>query len=157
VAGHEDVILGGVGLAKSAPEWLLRNLLFHFIGALGTPCLSVRYESLLARPVAEVGRIVAFSGSAGRGDEIKGLTDTEYESKLWHTVGGNRIRFLRGRIQLRVDEEWRTRMKRRDRLLVSIMTFPLLVKYGYVGYFGRDRGGRDRGDARSRDGLRAGS
>jgi hypothetical protein len=34
-------------------------------------------------------------------------------------------------MQLRLDEEWRTRMPGRDRLLVSVAAAPLLHHFGY--------------------------
>ena len=137
VRGHEGIALGGVAPTRSGPEWLIRNLLFHFIGALGTPRILVRYESLTADPVAEIRRVLEFSGKATASSELAGVTDTDYEAKVFHTVGGNRIRFLRGRVPFRIDDAWRTQMRLRDRLLVTMMTFPLLLKYGYIGPFNR--------------------
>jgi hypothetical protein len=135
IPGKEHLSLGGIPLLKSAPEWMLRNLLFHSIRSMSTPCLFVQYESLLAKPSFEISRILAFAGNSNPSAQIEGLTDTKYESKLQHTVGGNRIRFLRGPVQLRLDESWKRDMRRRDRFLVTLITFPLLVKYGYVGLF----------------------
>ena len=44
----------------------------------------------------------------------------------------NAYRFQRGTISLTVDEEWKTRLKPAHRRLVSIFTFPLLLRYGYL-------------------------
>ena len=126
VQGHEGTPLGGVAPARSSPEWLVRNLLVHFIEALGTPRILVRYESLIANPVTEIQRILEFGGRVTASAELEGVTDSDYEAKVFHTAGGSRIRFLRGRdrIPFRLDEAWRTKMRPRDRLLVSMMTFP---------------------------------
>jgi hypothetical protein len=36
-------------------------------------------------------------------------------------------------VPLRVDEEWRGRLRRRHRLLTLASTWPLLLRYGYLG------------------------
>jgi len=51
----------------------------------------------------------------------------------FHTLGGNRVRFERGRINLRADNEWRSKMTFSQKLIVGALTFPLLVAYGYIG------------------------
>jgi hypothetical protein len=137
VRGYEGTVSGGVAPAKSGAEWLIRNLLIHFIEASGTPCLLMRYESLIAKPVTEIQRVLDFGGQSTASAEVAGMTDSDYEAKMFHTVGGNRIRFLRGRVPFRLDNAWRTQLSSRDRLLVSMMTLPLLMKYGYVGPFNR--------------------
>jgi len=50
-----------------------------------------------------------------------------------HTVAGNTDRFLTGPIELAVDDEWKTRLRRRDHRLVTALTWPLLLRYGYLG------------------------
>lgn len=48
-----------------------------------------------------------------------------------HTVAGNPNRFRSGLVQLRPDDEWASRMRPRDRALATLLTLPLLVRYGY--------------------------
>jgi len=55
-----------------------------------------------------------------------------------HALAGNPMRFERGRVPLRLDEEWRGKMRRRHRLLTAGSTWPLLLRYGYLR--GRHRG-----------------
>ena len=137
VQGLEGTPLGGVAPSRSGPEWLIRNLLVHLIAASGTPRILVRYESLIEKPRAEIQRILEYGGNLTSSLEVQGVTDDDYEAKVLHQAGGNRSRFTRGRVQFRLDEAWRTKMTRRDRLLVSAVTFPLLVKYGYIRAFKR--------------------
>ena len=42
-----------------------------------------------------------------------------------HTVAGNPDRLRRGEVVLRLDDEWRERMSRRDRAMVGAMTAPV--------------------------------
>jgi D-aminopeptidase len=50
---------------------------------------------------------------------------------LSHTVSGNPNRFETGAIELRPDHEWISNMSPRDRALVTVLTSPLLYRYGY--------------------------
>ncbi len=50
-----------------------------------------------------------------------------------HAVAGNPMRFRQGDIELRLDDEWRSRMPRRDRAVTAAITWPLRLAYGYGG------------------------
>ena len=68
--------------------------------------------------------------------EVSGRSLTnegELELDTDHTVAGNVVRFKRGSIELRLDEEWKRSMKPSDARLVTALTWPLLLKYGYLG------------------------
>jgi hypothetical protein len=52
----------------------------------------------------------------------------ELELDTKHTVSGNSMRFRRGNIQLRLDEEWKRSMKTSDTRLVTALTWPLLLR-----------------------------
>ena len=42
------------------------------------------------------------------------------------------MRVQQGEIDLRPDLDWQHKMKARDELLVRLMTWPLLRRYGYI-------------------------
>jgi uncharacterized protein YndB with AHSA1/START domain len=48
-------------------------------------------------------------------------------------VSGNPSRFKTGNIDLRPDEEWKVKMRGADKNVVTALTAPLLLKYGYLG------------------------
>ena len=50
-----------------------------------------------------------------------------------HGVAGSRTRFTEGRIELRLDDAWRSRLAQGPRRVVTAVTLPQLVGYGYVG------------------------
>ena len=54
-----------------------------------------------------------------------------------HALAGNPMRFERGRVPLKLDEEWRGKMRRRHRLLTAGSTWPLLLRYGYLRHHDR--------------------
>lgn len=47
-----------------------------------------------------------------------------------HAVAGNPIRFKKGKIEIRLDEEWKQRMPAHKRIAVTALTWPLLLRYG---------------------------
>jgi hypothetical protein len=114
---------------RSALEWDVKNGLLHYLGRVGVRRILVRYESLVENAADDLRRALSLAGVS----DAAPVSSDEYESLPHHSLGGNRIRFARGAVRLRADEEWRTAMSRRRRMTVSALTFPLLLDYGYVG------------------------
>ncbi len=49
-----------------------------------------------------------------------------------HTASGNaRVRFRSGPVELKLDDEWRRQLDRKGRRVVTALTAPLLLRYGY--------------------------
>ena len=46
-------------------------------------------------------------------------------------VAGNPLRFHRGEVPIRPDVEWRSRLGPAPRWVVTGLTWPLLVRYGF--------------------------
>jgi Sulfotransferase family len=90
--------------------------------------LRLRYEDFCAEPAGSMDRLLAMMGVAGRPPFED---DATVRLRPNHIVAGNPSRFTVGSVRIRVDEEWRTAMSRRDRLLVATSTWPLLRRYGY--------------------------
>ena len=115
-------------------RWLVYNLLLHVLERLGVPRLLVRYESLVSAPRDELERILRHGGAQVTEDGLAFVREGSVELGVHHTVAGNPMRFDRGRITLRVDDEWRTKLRPGYRRVVGTLTWPLLLRYGY----GRD-------------------
>jgi hypothetical protein len=112
--------------------WMLFNAMFHAVAATGTPTVRVRYEDLVAHPRAEVARLLARL-RVGTGDgDLAFLGDGHADLGVDHTVAGNPMRFRTGRIDLRPDDAWRSGLSQRHRRLVSAVTAPFLLGYGYL-------------------------
>lgn len=111
----------------SALEWDLRNVLAWMLGRVAGGFVRIRYEDLVADPL---GVLRAVSAAAGEPLACR-TTDLSAIDAANHTVAGNPVRFAAGRLVLRADEEWRSTMARRDRLVVGALTLPLLIAYGY--------------------------
>jgi hypothetical protein len=94
-----------------------------------TRYLRVRYEAFVAEPRTTVERILAHAGLEHATTPF--VSDTEVELEANHTVAGNPSRFSTGRVAIRSDDEWITKMRRWDRLRVTAVTWPMLLRYGY--------------------------
>jgi hypothetical protein len=113
-------------------RWIVYNLCFHLLGRLGVPRLLTRYERLVTSPRREIERIVAHLDADVREEDFAFLNGNGVDLGVHHTVSGNPMRFEQGTIPLRLDDEWRLRLKPLHRRLVSFFTLPLLLSYGYL-------------------------
>lgn len=113
---------------KSAIDWNGLNGAMEAIG-LRRPTTFMRYEDLAGDPSGEMRRVApelaSSSSFLGSGQGSVALAEN-------HTVSGNPLRFTAGDLQIRPDTEWRSRMRDRDRWLVTAATAPLLARYGYL-------------------------
>jgi len=116
---------------KLSVRWTWINLSTHALRRLGVPVLSLRYESLVADPREELVRIARFAEAPD--PELAFLGDAEADLPEAHLVAGNRMRLARGPVPIRLDDEWRIRFPASQRRLVTMLTWPLLRAYGYVG------------------------
>jgi hypothetical protein len=117
----------------TALRWDVYHVLLHLLSRLVGPPLTVRYEDLVNYPRDEIGRAAAHVGEDvdGRVDPGRfrpGVVDLD----IGHTVAGNLMRLRQGPLPVRVDDEWRTGLGRTQRTLVTLLSWPLLRRYGYL-------------------------
>jgi hypothetical protein len=119
------------GPARSALNWASSNLAVDAVRGRGMRPRAMRYERLVAAPAPELARVLgdALPGPARAAIAARG--DGELSPGVQHTVAGNPIRMRSGPLRIRVDDAWRAAMPAFDRRMVTLLTFPLLVRYGY--------------------------
>ena len=119
------------GPLHSAALWTLWNATAEVLGRGPSPYRRLRYEDLIAAPEAEVRAIAAWMD--------REMTPTPFEAPdrvrlaAAHGVAGNPSRFTTGTVTLREDDAWRTELRPADRRRITAVTWPLLVRHGYVG------------------------
>jgi hypothetical protein len=121
----------GHGAVATARDWSAFNLLDEAIRRKAGPrrSLRVRYEDFVVRPRDTIEAVLGLLGES--------LTALPFEDEHTvvlggnHTVLGNPVRFDAGRVELRDEEAWRTSLPAAERLAITTLTFPLLVRYGY--------------------------
>lgn len=117
---------------RTAVEWDVFNGLLAALGWLGVPSRLVRYEDLVRSPRSAVTEIAAFLGRRPDSSALSFLRDDAVDLPSDHSVAGNPMRFTVGELPLRLDEAWRDRMPRSTRTLVTALTIPGLLGYGYL-------------------------
>jgi hypothetical protein len=88
----------------------------------------LRYEVFVANPRESLERILGLVGVTA---ELPLASERELRLGVSHTVSGNPNRFETGPVELRPDREWKDKMSTRDKALVTVLTTPLLQRYGY--------------------------
>jgi hypothetical protein len=129
LAGSADSHMPMFSSWESGLVWTVKNLQHEVMKASGIPHHLLRYESLIADPRAEVERLLSYARAPQT--DLSFLDGGRLELGSNHTVSGNPVRFKRGPIALSLDDEWRGAMSRADRGRVVLLTWPLLLAYGY--------------------------
>jgi hypothetical protein len=115
----------------SARRWVTSNLLMQALGLLGVPVLRLRYEDLVRDPAAALRRVIDFAGVPLDDASLAFLEPGAAQLGPNHTADGNPMRFTTGRVEIRADEAWRSRMEPAARRTVERRTWPLRLLYGY--------------------------
>jgi hypothetical protein len=137
----DDAFMPVYSPSSSGRQWMAYNLLFDALGAVtalssgGTPeppgTMILRYEALMAQPRQGLERILAHAGEPVTAESVAFLGDGWVDLGVDHTVAGNPMRFHQGRLDLRLDQAWTTKLPERDRKVVTAITWPLQLRYGY--------------------------
>lgn len=118
----------------SARRWMAVNAKTeYFWGARSKrgKYMRLRYEDFADEPRATVRRIVGFL-EENREPEVFVDSTTARLDRPTHHVEGNPVRFQSGLVEISLDDEWSTAMPLRERWATAAMTWPLLLRYGYL-------------------------
>jgi len=115
-------------LRKSARDWTRNNLATQLYRFVGKSYVRLRYEDFVRAPSAALGPLLGrlgLSASAIVGDGGR------LAKAVSHTVSGNPMRLSSKDTVISEDRLWKTEMPRSRRWLVTALTWPLLLGYGY--------------------------
>lgn len=118
--------------SRTAAAWLVDNALFEAIGRTGTPYLRLRYEDVVAAPRDRTRDIADFLGLDIPDAELPFEGPTDVRLATDHSVWGNPMRLQTGVVSMRPDEAWRTQLPAGARRTVSAISWPGLLRYGYL-------------------------
>ena len=119
-----------------AVKWTSHNIATELV-KLRTDVRRLKYEDFIDDPVLAVRSVLNFATREGRNGAALSSSHLDHVSQrsvnldTSDTVSGNPMRFRTGAMQLSQDEAWRTAMPSRQRRLVTAMTAPMLLRYGY--------------------------
>lgn len=118
------------GILKSAGRWNRFNVLAHKLVTTSKKYAFLRYEDLAIDPQKGLTRLLA---DLQMGEfSLEFLDGFRASLKTCHTVSGNPMRFERKEIKIQPDKQWQNGMARPEKWLVTLLTWPLLLKYGYL-------------------------
>jgi hypothetical protein len=117
-------------LLRSSLVWDISNLTEEVFGRrLPGRHMTVRYEDFVQTPKEQVNRVLRLLGEDVPQPPL--LHERLVRLDATHTVGGSPSRRRTGEIELRLDEEWKSNMEQKDKVAVTALTWPLLLRYGY--------------------------
>lgn len=118
---------------KSTIKWAYANIMIDILrdsnfgkGKVAT----LHYEDFVRDPRQTVATIVTLVDKAT--GALPFVSQHEVDLEPTHTVWGNPNRLQTGRVQLRLDDEWKINMKWSKRAFVTALTWPLLLKYRHL-------------------------
>jgi len=125
-----DEMLPRYSSLKSSLYWSGFNLLaLLFRWQRKANYLAVRYEDFCDDPRATVTRIFSHCGIDD--DGLNWCSQNEVEVNPQHSISGNPSRFNVGRVEIRPDTAWKTRMQNGPRRLVTVACGLLFPIFGY--------------------------
>jgi hypothetical protein len=128
-AAEPDVMLR-YGSTTASVRYVLYNCYAHLLGRLRLPYLLLRYEDLARDPQPALRSVFGLLGLAGDGAQQGGSDVLRLQAT--HTIDGNPMRLQAGPVRVALDERWRREMPARSRRWVTLLTAPLLLRYGYA-------------------------
>jgi Sulfotransferase family len=118
--------------SRTAAAWLVDNALFEMIGRTGTSRLQLRYEDFVVAPRSSTREVVEFLGLDVPDADLPFEGESSVVLAPDHSVWGNPMRLQTGAIPLRPDEAWRSGLPSDARRTVSAISWPGLLRYGYL-------------------------
>jgi hypothetical protein len=116
---------------KSSLLWDITNAAVEIFWRRSKKYLMLRYEDFVDEPQQSLQRILELVHEEESGSSLPFSTEGTIELGSNHTTSGNPSRFRTGKLDLRPDTEWVSRMKLRGKVLVTACTLPLLRRYKY--------------------------
>lgn len=116
----------------SSARWTIRNALIGLMLSRRTPVhRRMRYEDFVSHPALELRSLDQFVETTEIADQLE-RSGGQIAVGPRHALDGNgRVLEQRSKIQLRLDEEWKSAMPRSRRVAASIPALPLMLLYGY--------------------------
>ena len=135
---HRPQAVGGAAemmhrkTVASASGWVARQAELSVMGWCGVREVRMRYDDLVNAPRTAVERALSGLGIPHDPADLDHIGAGRVTVGASHGIAGNPGRFVSGEITLRSDEAWREKLSQRDRRLVTAITLPLMVRYGWL-------------------------
>lgn len=127
------IYLDQYSIYKTCLNWISRNIFSEVLGQ-SMEYRRVRYEDFCRSPrleTLEIIRNIPFLGD--RENEVsKIFENNRVFLKSIHSIAGNPDRYKTGTVVIKPDNRWKDDLSTYDKYLIKSITFPLLIRYGYI-------------------------
>ncbi|MBO3750772.1 sulfotransferase [Streptosporangiaceae bacterium NEAU-GS5] len=113
---------------RTALHWMVQNLAFELLSMRGVRVTRVRYEDLVADPETTLRDLAAALRLPSSPEALSFVEEGHAQLGVAHTVSGNPMRFALGRVAI---TDHPADLAAAQRRLVTALTLPLLLRYGY--------------------------
>jgi hypothetical protein len=120
-------------LWKSSMRWAYSNLGAEPFKEYAKKYILIRYENFASAPREMTMRILDSIDERREYTELPFIEEHIVRLGITHTQSGNPSRFSHGDISIQPDNEWKQKLKLGEKVLVTLLTWPLLIRYGYIG------------------------
>lgn len=126
---NQPAFMAPTGISESALQWVRRNLSADAVRRAHSSDRSmlIDYHDFCSRPRDIVSAITTFVGEPDA--HLPFSDDHTVALGGNHTVSGNPDRFRVGEVPVREDNRWKDSMSRKDKMIVTTLTLPLMVGY----------------------------
>lgn len=125
---HGRDLMESTGVKASALRWSACQSEVALLRLTRVPLVRIRYEDLIADARAQItGALTTVELPPAAGD-LSHINGSAVELGASHGLSGNPSRFREGATRLALDEAWRTQMPVRDKVVVSAIGLPHLLR-----------------------------
>jgi hypothetical protein len=120
---------GRFHIANMTARWLIRQGGVELAWSGSRRATRVRYEDFARDPEAVRQRVLRAAGL----EPGPGAGSASFAVGTAHVLAGNAVRNATGLVTVTPDDEWREGLGAARTAMVTAMTWPFLLKYGYLG------------------------
>lgn len=125
----ESVLMRQYSFLASTLQWIFWNFLYESIKTqFNERYLFIRYEDFINTPQSSLKKIFDLIKEPYH-EAIE--SDNSVQLNITHAISGNPNRFDTGVVKLKLDSHWKSKMPFYQKLLIGMITLPLLLKYKY--------------------------
>lgn len=127
------------GPLQGSVLWMLANLAAESLRSRADGYARIRYTDFIDDPARTLERVLRMTGEEVDPARLAHVDGRTVSLGVQHILSGNPVRARTGEIPLSEDLEWREEMEPLRRGLVSSITLPFLLRYGFLHPDGADR------------------
>jgi hypothetical protein len=116
--------------ALASARWIAHHSVMELL-TRRAPVTRLRYETFMEDPQRGLLRVLGDLEQNVPSSALAFVGDGSVQLQPAHVVAGNPMRMATGALPIQVDAAWRRDFPRLQQALVTGMTWPMLVRYGY--------------------------